>query len=80
MTTVTANNKDADSYNLLTANLEVNLGEAFNNPTFLNTTFSLYGDNLLDEDIYFPSINRQSVSSLPHNKGRGFYATISIDF
>ena len=80
VTTVTANNKDADSYNLLTANLQVNLGQVLNNSTFSNTTFSLYGDNLLDEDIYFPSINRQSVNSLPHNKGRGIYATISIDF
>jgi outer membrane receptor protein involved in Fe transport len=80
VTTVTANNKDADSYNLLTANVRINLGQAFNDSTLANTTFSLYGDNLLDEDIYFPSINRQSVSSLPHNKGRGFYATISVDF
>jgi outer membrane receptor for ferrienterochelin and colicins len=80
VTTVTANNKDADSYNLLTANVRVNLGQVLNDSTLSNTTFSLYGDNLLDEDIYFPSISRQSVNSLPHNKGRGFYATISVDF
>jgi outer membrane receptor protein involved in Fe transport len=78
--TVTIANPDATGYNLLTANLRVNLGEIFNSAKLDNTIFSLYGDNLLDEDIFFPSLNRRTVNSLPHHAGRGFYATFSIEF
>jgi outer membrane receptor for ferrienterochelin and colicin len=80
VTTVTATNPDADGYNLLTANLRANLGEVVQHSALSNITFSLYGDNLLDEDIYFPSISRTAVNSIPHHVGRGFYATIEIDF
>jgi outer membrane receptor protein involved in Fe transport len=79
-TTVNFNNSEPDGYNLLTANLSMNVGKLLKTNTLSNTTFSLYGDNLLDEDIFFPSINRRSVNSLPHHAGRGFYATISVDF
>lgn len=80
VTTVNFINEDADSYNLLTANLRLNMGKVLNDSTFSNVDFSLFGDNLLDEDIYFPSVNRRSVNSLPHHSGRGFYATIDIEF
>ncbi len=79
-TTVNFNNPDADAYNLLTANLRMNLGKLLKTNALSNTTFSLYGDNLLDEDIFFPSLNRRSVNSLPHHAGRGVYATISVNF
>jgi outer membrane receptor protein involved in Fe transport len=78
--TVTANNPDAESYNLLTANLRVNMADVFNDKTLSNINISLYGDNLLDEKIFFPSMNRTSVNTLPHHAGRGFYGTISVDF
>jgi outer membrane receptor protein involved in Fe transport len=78
--TVTAANPIADGYNLLTANLNMNLGSYFNNAALSNTNLSLYGDNLLDEDIFFPSINRTKVNSIPHHAGRGFYGTISFNF
>ena len=80
VSTVAFTNPDADSYILLTTNLNINLGKALNNSSFSNTTLSVYGDNLLDEDIFFPSINRTTVNSIPHHAGRGFYGTISIDF
>ncbi|PCH61782.1 MAG: hypothetical protein COC04_05860 [Gammaproteobacteria bacterium] len=80
ITTVTATNREADSYNLLTANLRINLGDVLNEPALSGTTVSIYGDNLLDEKIYFPSTSRTSVDTLPHHSGRGLYATISIDF
>jgi outer membrane receptor protein involved in Fe transport len=77
---VSITNPDNESYNNLTANLKLNLGEFINNKSFSNTTLSLFGDNLLDEDIFFPSVNRKTVNSVPHHMGRGFYGTISIDF
>jgi len=73
-------NPEPDGYNLLTANLNLNLGEFLNNNSWSRVKFSLYGDNLLDEDIYSPSISRVTINSIPHHYGRGAYATISIDF
>ncbi len=78
--TVTSFNDEAKSYHLLTANLRVNLGKFFNQPVFSGANFSLYGDNLLNEDIFFPSINRTSVNSVPHHSGRAVYATIDVSF
>lgn len=80
LNTATVSNPDADGYSNLTANLKFNMGDVFNNAALSNIIFSLYGDNLLDEEIFFPSINRKSVNSIPHHQGRGFYGTISIDF
>jgi outer membrane receptor for ferrienterochelin and colicin len=80
VTTITSFNPDADGYNNLTANLKFNLGDVFSNRSFSNINFSFYGDNLLDEEIFFPSVNRRTVNSLPHHMGRGFFATFSIDF
>lgn len=80
VTTVSFNNKNADSYNLLTANIKFNLGEIISEPALYNVDLSFYGDNLLNEDIYFPSVNRRNVNSLPHHSGRGIYATINIKF
>jgi outer membrane receptor for ferrienterochelin and colicins len=78
--TVTSFNNEAKSYNLLTANIRFNLGKVLNNPSFSKAIFSVYGDNLLNQDIYFPSISRTSVNSIPHHAGRGVYATIEIGF
>ncbi len=77
---VTVSNPDADGYNLLTANINMNLGHVLNNKSFSDINLSLYGDNLLDEDIYFPSISRTNVNSIPHHYQRGFYGTISVAF
>ncbi len=73
-------NPSAESFNLLSTNLMLNLGKFLNNPSLSTITLSLYGDNLLDEDIYFPSINRRDVNTLPHHEGRGLYGTIRVDF
>jgi len=73
-------NPDADGYNLLTANASVNLGQILKQPSWNAINLSLYGDNLLDEDIFFPSVNRVNVNTLPHHEGRGFYGTIQVDF
>ncbi len=73
-------NPDADSYNLLTANLQINLGEVFDRNSLSNISLSIYADNMLDEDIFYPSINRKAVNTIPHHAGRNFHGTIRIDY
>lgn len=78
--TVAEVNPEADGYNLLTANLRINVGKFFRQADLNGINFSIYGDNLLDEAIFFPSISRVTVNSIPHHQGRGFYGTISVEF
>ena len=73
-------NPASDSYHLVTFNMIVDLNHYFNDGFGGNTTLALYIDNLLDEQIYFPSINRTDVNSLPHHAGRGFYLTLRKHF
>lgn len=73
-------NPRAESYNLLTGNILLDVRNLLEITNMPDTTFSLYLDNLLGEDIFFPSINRQAVNSLPHHAGRGIYSTISVKF
>ena len=50
---LTVNNL-ASSYHLLTANLTLRIGKMFRQALFENSIVTIYADNLLDEDIYFP--------------------------
>lgn len=73
-------NEKARAYNLLSLNANFDLAK-LTSYSLLNTTdVSIYADNLLDESIYFPSFNRQNVSSLPHHESRSIQLTISSKF
>ncbi|MDE1462968.1 TonB-dependent receptor plug domain-containing protein [Spartinivicinus poritis] len=74
------NNPKANSHHLVTANLVFNLGKLFDKPQLANTTFSLYIDNLLDEEIFFPNYSTQTVNTSPNYQGRAIYGTIQVTF
>ena len=78
--TVANVNPNADGYNLLTANLNIDLSHYIKDTSAYKPSLSVYVDNLLDEEIYFPSINRTTVNTLPHHAGRGIYATLELSF
>jgi len=74
-------NKQPDAYHLFSANLNVNLNEAFSLSDDLpemNITF--YGENLLDEDIYIPEYNRKNINSFPIDNGRAAYGRFTVKF
>ena len=73
-------NPPADSYNLLTANVILDIPKLFKQSNMPPTTFSLYGDNLLDENVFFPNFNRTAINSLPHHSGRAVYGTVTVKF
>ena len=73
-------NPNPSSYVLLTLNVEANMGQLFNSAQLNPFSVALYGDNLLDEEIFVPSINRTQVNSLPHHGGRGWYLSLRGDF
>ena len=40
----------------------------------------VFDDNLLDEEVFFPSINRQGVNTIPHHDGRTTMLSTSFEF
>lgn len=72
-------NPKAENYHLLTANLSIDVNRALNLRGISKTTFSVYGDNLLDEDIYIPE-SSGLVNTVPGYSGRAFYAKVSVKF
>ena len=73
-------NPDSTEYYLLTANIVFELAEIVNQTRLKNIELSIYGDNLLDERIYYPEISRLQVNSIPSHAGIGFYAKLTYRF
>ena len=73
-------NPDGDEYYLLTANVLFELEKIYKQTRLNNLELSLYGDNLLDEKIYYPEISRLQVNSIPAHSGIGFYAKLTYRF
>lgn len=78
--TPSALNEEPDSYHLVTLNMKIDLSSTFELPNINRALLSIYADNLLNEDIYFPSYNRTNVNSLPHHAERTITATLTIAF
>lgn len=73
-------NPEPESYHLLTAQLSMDVQKVFSDASLPDMTLSVYGDNLLDEDIYYPEINRKNINSIPIYSGRAYYATVAVKF
>ncbi len=73
-------NPPVESYNLLSANLVIEPAELFNNARLSGLSVSVFGQNLLDEEIYVPSAGRLAINSIPDLAGRGIYLSLGYDF
>ncbi len=73
-------NPPVGSYNLLSANLVMEPARLFNNARLSGLSVSVFGQNLLDEDIFVPAGGRISINSIPDLAGRGVYLTMGYDF
>jgi outer membrane receptor for ferrienterochelin and colicin len=73
-------NPDSTEYYLLTANVLFEMGKIYKQEKLKDLELSLYGDNLLDEKIYYPEISRLQVNSIPAHSGIGFYAKLTYRF
>ncbi len=79
-TSVLEYNPTAESYHLLTANINLDLNKIMKltGPTYYQCSFSI--DNLLNEDIHMPEFNRKTVNTLQAHSGRAFYAQLHVTF
>lgn len=73
-------NPRAKAYSLMTAKLSLDISSLLGKRNGPRSTFSLYVDNVLDEDIYYPDINTKVVNTLPVYSGRALYATFTLGF
>ncbi|NRB37402.1 MAG: TonB-dependent receptor [Pseudomonadales bacterium] len=74
-------NPAPESYNLLTLNIQLKPAEYFNHSGFKNVQLSLYGSNLLDENIvHATAFGIGSNNALPAHAGRAWYGTLTLQW
>ncbi len=73
-------NPDATAYNLLSLNVNLHLFKLFGMDSETELTFGIYGDNLLDESIWFPEFATYQLNTLPLHTGRSFYGKLTFKF
>lgn len=73
-------NPESKPVNLVSLNLESNLGYLFNNPHYQSVIVSLYANNILDEDVWYPELGRRIVNTFPQTHSQAVYATLRASF
>lgn len=73
-------NPPADSFSLLSVNLQGNVGQLLNLAAWQKVELSLFANNLLDEEVYYPEMGRKRVNTYPQSHGRGIYVSIDVNF
>ncbi len=73
-------NPAAEDYHLATLNVTLNLGSLLKRPALNPFTLNVLVDNVFNESIFFPSINRTEVNSLPHHSRRNVLISVEGRF
>jgi outer membrane cobalamin receptor len=73
-------NPDAQSVNLLSLNMNMNVGQTFSIPYLNRTEVSLFANNLLDEEVFFPELGRRIVNTYPQSHDRSIYLSLEVSF
>lgn len=74
-------NPQPKSYHMVTGNLDLNIPKLLGKEGLMpDATFTIFGENLLNEDIHYPEFNRKNINSIPIEGGRAIYGKLSIKF
>lgn len=73
-------NPEAKSVNLLSVNMSMNVGQRLTIPYLNRTKVSVFANNLLDEEVFFPELGRRVVNTYPQSHDRGFYFSLEVEF
>ena len=71
-------NPEPVSYQYLSANISLDLYKWLGTSDSPSMTLTFYGDNLLNENVYYPEFNRRRINSIPLYSGRALYATLDV--
>ena len=72
------NHPDAEKLNYLTAQLSLDITRMMQLTHMPSIHVKLYGNNLLDEEIYIPN-SRTWENTIPRQTGRAWYGAVTID-
>ena len=78
--TIESFNPEATAYNLMSLNVTLDIFSLMKKESKYKILFSIYGDNLLDESIWFPEFARYELNSLPLHAGRSFFGKLAFQF
>lgn len=72
-------NPEPDSYNFLTFKGALEMNQVFPEWNGPDLTLSVFGENLLGEDVFVPNFNG-SVNTIPWRSGTAFWGTATVKF
>lgn len=75
-----ANNPTPDSYDLLSLNIRIPLKRWLGDSGIKGSEFSIYGYNLLDEEIWQPELVVSAPNTIPVSEGRAAFASIKLNW
>jgi outer membrane receptor protein involved in Fe transport len=71
-------NPDVQAFSNLTLNVTLDVGKTFGWAGLEGWGLNIYGNNLLDAQIYYPEYVRRNINSLPGRQGRSLYGGIKV--
>ncbi|MEY5048858.1 MAG: hypothetical protein RLZZ175_2217 [Bacteroidota bacterium] len=69
-----------DAFNILTANVSINMNKIFKWQDKPSMMLNFYGDNLLNQKVYNPEFSRRAINSLPARGGLAVYGGVTVQF
>lgn len=78
--TMLANNPAPDSYDLLSLNIRIPLNRWLGDTGIKGSEFSVYGYNLLDEEIWQPELVVSAPNTIPVSEGRAAFVSIKLNW
>lgn len=73
-------NPSSEAVNLLSLNLSSNLGYLLDKPSLESFNVSLFVNNLLDEEIWYPELGQQKANTFPQSHEQGIFASLKYTF
>lgn len=73
-------NPPAGGYHNVSVNANYKLNNWLGVAKNKHMTFTLYLDNLLDENFYYPEFNRKNINTVPASPGRMLFGEIALEF
>jgi outer membrane receptor for ferrienterochelin and colicins len=73
-------NGETDGFNILSANLSIDIPKLVNLDIKESVKLSVFGSNLLDESVSTPEFGSRAIYSMPGRPGRAVYVSLSVAF
>jgi hypothetical protein len=70
------------AFDMISMNVSLDITTAFHLKSMPKTILTLYGENLLDMEVWQPEFFRRKINSVPYQSigGRAFYLTLGVKF